>query len=281
MRARGRLLIAASVVVLAVLLAAWLGWRRMQHDADVALAAAAPQAPASQALADAWLQPATQQGVGALVVSANDPKAICDALNQARQSGVKVVTFDSDTDASCRDLFVNQASADGIAKVQVDLIAKQIGDSGEIAVLSAAANATNQNAWIEKMKALLASDHPNIKLVDVVYGDDDGHLASMPTLAVRFGLHPAHTYSVVHHRDVAAAVRIALDGKLDVHIANVADDCPVTVFDMARAAGTPIEGSAAPLAHPWSGRMDSSFLRGLGFRPEVPTIWAAAAEGIL
>ena len=33
-----------------------------------------------------------------------------------------------------------------------------------------------------------------------VYGDGDGHLASMPTLASRFGLHPAHTYSVMHQR---------------------------------------------------------------------------------
>lgn len=119
-----------------------------------------------------YINTATQQGVGALVVSANDPKAICDSLNQARSAGVKVVTFDSDTETSCRDIFVNQATSDGIAKVQVDLIAKQIGDSGEIAILSAAANATNQNAWIDKMKALLASDHPNIKLVDVVYGND-------------------------------------------------------------------------------------------------------------
>jgi nucleoside-diphosphate-sugar epimerase len=114
-----------------------------------------------------------------------------------------------------------------------------------------------------------------------VYGDGDGHLASMPALATRFDLHPAHTYSVAHHRDVAIAVRLALTGALDGRIANVTDDCPVTVFEMTRLAGAPIEGSAEPLANPWSGRMDSSLLRGLGFRPSVPTIWEAAADGIL
>ena len=80
------------------------------------------------------------------------PTAICDALNEARDAGTKVVTFDSDTDPECRDLYINQASAEGIAKAQVDLIAEQIGDSGEVAILSAAANATNQNAWIDLMK---------------------------------------------------------------------------------------------------------------------------------
>ena len=115
----------------------------------------------------------TQQGVGALVVSANDPTAICDAINDARDAGVKVVTFDSDTSPECRDLFINQATSEGIAKIQVDLIAEQIGDAGEIAILSASANATNQNAWIELIKTDLAENHPNVTLVDVVYGDDD------------------------------------------------------------------------------------------------------------
>ena len=114
-----------------------------------------------------------------------------------------------------------------------------------------------------------------------VYGEGDGHLASMPMLANRFGLHPAHTYSVAHHRDVAEVVRLALSGALDGRIVNVADDAPVTVFDMCRLAGSPIDGSAEPLANPWSGRMDSSLLRELGFRPSVPTIWDAAAQGIL
>ena len=131
-----------------------------------------------------YINTATQQGVGALVVSANDPKAICDALNQARKAGVKVVTFDSDTNPECRDLFINQATADGIAKVQVDLIAEQIGDAGEIAIVSATANATNQNAWIDKMKELLAADHPNIQLVDVVYGDDDEQISFDKTAAL-------------------------------------------------------------------------------------------------
>jgi rhamnose transport system substrate-binding protein len=120
-----------------------------------------------------FINTAAQQGVNALVISANDPKAICDAIDEARDAGTKVVTFDSDTSADCRDLYINQATSEGIAKVQVDEIAKQIGDSGEIAILSAAANATNQNAWIELMKSDLAADHPNIKLVDTVYGDDD------------------------------------------------------------------------------------------------------------
>jgi rhamnose transport system substrate-binding protein len=131
-----------------------------------------------------FINTAAQQGVNALVVSANDPKAIGSALNQARQAGTKVVTFDSDTDPQYRDVFVNQASAEGIAKVQVDMMAKQIGDSGQIAILSAAANATNQNAWIALMKKDLAANHPNIQLVDTVYGNDDDQTSFDKTSAL-------------------------------------------------------------------------------------------------
>ncbi|MFK3676735.1 rhamnose ABC transporter substrate-binding protein [Microbacterium sp. NPDC090218] len=146
--------------------------------AEVGPAEATPDAQVS------YINTATQQAVGALVVSANDPKAICDALNEARDAGVKVVTFDSDTNPECRDVFINQADSDGIAKVQIDQIAEQIGGAGEIAILSASANATNQNAWIDLMKEYVASDYPDITIVETVYGDDDDQTSFDKTAAL-------------------------------------------------------------------------------------------------
>ncbi|CAM3185470.1 rhamnose ABC transporter substrate-binding protein [Stackebrandtia soli] len=120
-----------------------------------------------------YINTLTQQSVGAIVLSANDTSALCDALDEAREAGIKVVTFDSDVDPECRDVYVSASSPELIAKKQIDLIAEQVGGKGEIAILSATANATNQNAWIEEMEAYLASDYPDMELVDVVYGDDD------------------------------------------------------------------------------------------------------------
>ena len=131
-----------------------------------------------------YIQTAAQQGAGGLIVSANDPEALCDALDEARSANVKVVTFDSDTNPECRDLFINQATAEGIATAQVDLIAEQIGDAGQVAVLSASANATNQNAWIELMEEEFAASHPDIELVEVVYGDDDDQTSFDKTAAL-------------------------------------------------------------------------------------------------
>ena len=131
-----------------------------------------------------FINTATQQGAAALAVAANDPQAICDALNEARDNDVKVITFDSDTNPECRDLFINQADAAGIAKAQVDMIAEQIGDEGQIAILSAAANATNQNAWIDLMNEELEANHPDIEVVETVYGDDDDQTSFDKTAAL-------------------------------------------------------------------------------------------------
>ncbi|WP_369370814.1 rhamnose ABC transporter substrate-binding protein [Promicromonospora sp. Populi] len=131
-----------------------------------------------------FINTAAQQGVSALVVSANDPTAIGDALEEARSAGTKVVTFDSDTEPQFRDLFINQASPEGIADKQLELVAEQIGGAGEIAILSASANATNQNAWIALMEERLASDYPDIELVETVYGDDDDQTSFDKTAAL-------------------------------------------------------------------------------------------------
>ncbi|WP_036965691.1 rhamnose ABC transporter substrate-binding protein [Promicromonospora kroppenstedtii] len=131
-----------------------------------------------------FINTAAQQGVSALIVSANDPTAIGDALDEAKSAGTKVVTFDSDTEPQFRDLFVNQASAEGIADKQLELISDQIGGEGEIAILSASANATNQNAWIKLMEEKLASDYPDITLVETAYGDDDDQTSFDKTAAL-------------------------------------------------------------------------------------------------
>jgi rhamnose transport system substrate-binding protein len=122
-----------------------------------------------------YINTAAQQGVSALILSANDPEALCDAVAEAQSAGTKVVTFDADTNPDCRDLFVNQATSEGIAQKQLELISEEIGGEGEIAILSASANATNQNSWIEMMEAELESnpDYAGITLVDTVYGDDE------------------------------------------------------------------------------------------------------------
>jgi rhamnose transport system substrate-binding protein len=134
-------------------------------------ATAASQIPAIQA--------AVSKGANALIVSATDQTALCPTLQSAMKRGVTVVTYDSDAPA-CRSMFINQASTAQIGTSEVDVLAKEIGGSGQIAIVSAAANATNQNAWIGYMKSELKK-YPKMTLVSTVYGNDDPTTATQVT----------------------------------------------------------------------------------------------------
>jgi rhamnose transport system substrate-binding protein len=132
--------------------------------------------PASQIPA---IQAAISKGANALIVSATDPTALCPTLNAAMKRGITVVTYDSDA-PGCRDLYINQASTAQIGTSEVDLLAKEINQTGDIAIVSAASSATNQNAWIGYMKQELAK-YPKMKLVSVVYGNDDPTMSTQVT----------------------------------------------------------------------------------------------------
>ena len=117
---------------------------------------------------------AVQKKPDAIIIAGNDPNAVAPALKQAAQKGVKIVGMDSDVAPDARSVFINQVTTELVGKNQVESIAKQIGNKGQIAILSATANATNQNAWIKVMKDTLKDPkYKDIKLVKVAYGDDD------------------------------------------------------------------------------------------------------------
>jgi UDP-glucose 4-epimerase len=100
-------------------------------------------------------------------------------------------------------------------------------------------------------------------------------------VVARFKWHPAKTFSLVHQRDVARAVELALIGVMDGRIVNIVDDAPTIVYEITSLVGSPIQPSAEPLTDPWMGRMDGSLSRALGFQPTVPTLYQAAQQGIL
>jgi rhamnose transport system substrate-binding protein len=125
------------------------------------------------------IQAAITKGANILLVSASDPTALCPTLDSAMKKGIIVVTYDSDA-PTCRNLFINQASTAQIGTSEVDLLAKELHDSGQIAIVSAAASATNQNAWISYMKTELKK-YPKMKLVSTVYGNDDPTTATQVT----------------------------------------------------------------------------------------------------
>ena len=116
------------------------------------------------------------QGVDVLCISANDPAALVDVCNEARDAGIKVISWDAKVDPEGRDLDVEPASAKVIGVTMLDSIVNSIGGEGQIAIVSAMATAPNQNLWISFIEEALNSGdekYANIEYVGTVYGDDE------------------------------------------------------------------------------------------------------------
>ncbi|QDL93223.1 NAD(P)-dependent oxidoreductase [Paroceanicella profunda] len=112
-----------------------------------------------------------------------------------------------------------------------------------------------------------------------VYGDGDGHLETLPGHVGDW--HPAQRMSTVHHRDIATAVSLALEGRFDGRVVNITDEAPLSVFELVSLSGATMEPKAGPLANPWYLHVDGSLARSLSFTPTVRTVHQARQEGLL
>ncbi len=98
-----------------------------------------------------------------IAIAPNDPDAIAPALKKARQRGVKVITWDSDSAEETRDYFINQADNSAIARTLMDVLVEGIGPEGKYLNLTGSLTAANQNRWMEEMEKYRQEKYPNLK----------------------------------------------------------------------------------------------------------------------
>jgi rhamnose transport system substrate-binding protein len=109
--------------------------------------------PAKQnEIVETWIT----RGVDAIAVSCENREGLSTVLRQARQKGIKVVTFDADAEPDARDFFVNQATPEGIGDILMDDAAKSLGGKGQFAIITSTLTAANQNEWLKYIKERLA-----------------------------------------------------------------------------------------------------------------------------
>jgi ABC-type sugar transport system substrate-binding protein len=112
------------------------------------------------------------QGFDVIAVSADDPQILGNAMKKAQAKGVKCLAWDADTPPDSRSFFVNQATPEQIGHKLVDVLAEEIGGSGEVAIVSSSQTSSNQNNWIEHMKQRLEK-YSEMKLVAIEYPGED------------------------------------------------------------------------------------------------------------
>lgn len=123
-----------------------------------------------------------QQDVDSLIVAPNDPDSMAPLLQEAADKGIQVGTSDTDAPNSVRQVFVNQASVEGIGQGLTDALMTAMGGKGKYAIVSCGETAANLNSWIEVQEAYTASEYPDAEIVDIVYaGEDQAAATSMAT----------------------------------------------------------------------------------------------------
>jgi rhamnose transport system substrate-binding protein len=123
-----------------------------------------------------------QQKVNTLIVAPNDPDSMAPLLQQAKEAGIHVATADTDAPNSAREVFVNQATADGVGQALTDSLLQAMGGKGKYAIVSCGQTAENLNSWIKVQQAYTAQKYPDAQIVDIVYaGEDQAKSTQMAT----------------------------------------------------------------------------------------------------
>jgi rhamnose transport system substrate-binding protein len=136
------------------------------------------------------------QNVASISITGNDFDALQPALQKARDAGIAVLSADSAVNPASRITHINQADSEMIGRTLIQAAYDMADGAGDIAVLSATSQASNQNLWIEWMQQELADfpdKYADLNLVRIAYGDDlrdksvsetEGLLQSFPDLEV-------------------------------------------------------------------------------------------------
>lgn len=112
----------------------------------------------------------------------------------------------------------------------------------------------------------------------LVYGDGDPHLKE--TIAALNDWPPAKRVQLVHHADIALAIRLSISQK-STGIYNVTDDAPLTISELRQLHNIP-DTPDGQISDLWEMIVSNAKIREqLCFRPVYPTFYQAYDAGVL
>lgn len=112
--------------------------------------------------------------VNGIAVAVNDATSVTNVFKQAKDAGIPVVTFDSDSQNAERSYCVLPDTDQKIGEDFLSALIEQMPEpKGKVAVMIASASAANQIAWRDAALNKIKSDYPGIEVVGVYASNDD------------------------------------------------------------------------------------------------------------
>jgi ABC-type sugar transport system substrate-binding protein len=155
-----------------------------------------------------------------IAVAANDPVRIVSVLKKAKAAGIRVMSWDGDTDF--REFFVNLVDYDDFGMQITEAMVEQVGPEADIAVVTTTFTAPNQVRWIQSIKKHIYSKYPKLKILDIrpatesmerSYRIGQAYLREFPTLKGIIALGVPNVPGVVQAvADAGLAGQIAVVG---------------------------------------------------------------------
>lgn len=126
---------------------------------------------------------AVQQGFNAIAISSVTPDGLNNALQAAKDAGLKIVCWDSDVQNDMRSLHVAQGTPDQLGEMLVEMVAMQLPDdkkdSCNYVWHYSSATVTDQNSWQVAGEKYIKETYPGwVNLApDNYYSDQDAEKA--------------------------------------------------------------------------------------------------------
>ncbi|MDN7242129.1 rhamnose ABC transporter substrate-binding protein [Planococcus sp. N028] len=205
----------------------------------------APDQPTAEGQIQIVEQLITQK-VDSILITGNDIDALQPVLKKAMDAGIKVLSADAAVNPQSRLVHVNQADPELIGRTQIQAVSEMINGEGQIAVLSATSQASNQNLWIEWMKKELEKpEYDKVELVKVAYGDDLRDKSTSETEALLLQYPDLKAIVSPTTVGIAAAGKVLTDKGLEGKIA-------LTGLGLPSEMATYIENGVSPAMFLWN-----------------------------
>ena len=114
------------------------------------------------------------KGVDCIAISPLDASAIEPVLEQAKEAGILVVTWDSDVNnTELREVYVNCCSEQVLGEHLMERFAHYMGGKGDYAIITSVLTAQNCSAWAKYATEYQEAKYPDMNRVAYEPCDDD------------------------------------------------------------------------------------------------------------